>query len=268
MPGAPGVVGILGGMGPLATVDFMRKMLEATPAAADQDHVPVVVSSIPQVPDRTAAFRGDGDSPLAAMVGSGRRLVAAGAGLLVMPCNTAHLWFDELQEALGLPMLHLVDAAIDEVLARVPEGAPVGLLSTDATLASGLYLNRRAADGRGVRWLLPTAVEMLEQVMPGIAAVKAGQVALATPLLAKAAQALRQRGARALVLGCTEIPLALDAASAGLPVIDATAALARRAVAWALDHRAPHGGAPSGRFTAPAVPTTTAAPPSPAVSTP
>ena len=75
-----GVVGVLGGMGPLATLDFLRKMLEATPAAVDQEHVPVVVSSLPQVPDRTAAFRGEGESPLAAMVASARRLVAAGAG--------------------------------------------------------------------------------------------------------------------------------------------------------------------------------------------
>ncbi len=228
-----GIVGILGGMGPLATVDFMRKMLEATPAATDQEHIPVVVSSIPQVPDRTAAFRGEGESPLDAMIASGRRLAAAGAGVVVVPCNTAHLWFEELEQALGLPMLHLVDAAIAEALDRVPADGKVGLLATDATLASGLYLNRASPDGRRVRWLLPTASEMLDLVMPGIADVKAGAMASAAQRLAKAAQALRGRGARAIVLGCTEIPVVLDAAAAGAPVIDATAALARRAVAWA-----------------------------------
>ncbi|MCR5863686.1 aspartate/glutamate racemase family protein [Aquincola sp. J276] len=119
-----GVVGVLGGMGPLATIDFMRKMIEATPATTDQEHVPVVVSSIPQVADRTAAFRGEGDSPLAAMVASGRRLVDAGAGLVVMPCNTAHLWWEALAPALGLPMLHLVDAALAECVQRIGRGAP------------------------------------------------------------------------------------------------------------------------------------------------
>lgn len=233
MPAAPGVVGILGGMGPLATVDFMRKMLAATPAAIDQEHVPVVVSSIPQVPDRTAAFRGEGESPLDAMIASGRRLIAAGAGVVVVPCNTAHLWFDELEQALGLPMLHLVDAAIAEALERVPDGGKVGLLATDATLASGLYLNRSSLDGRRVQWLLPTAGEMLELVMPGIAEVKASQLASAAERLTRAAWALRQRGAQAVVLGCTEIPLVLDSQGAGMPVVDATAALARRAVAWA-----------------------------------
>jgi len=225
--GTPGIVGVLGGMGPAATVDFMRKVLAATPAVRDQDHVPMVVSCIPQVPDRTAAFRGDGESPLPAMLGSGHRLAAAGAGLVVMPCNTAHLWYDELQAELGLPMIHLVDAALAEAAAH---GGRIGLLATDATLASGLYVNRA---GGAVQWLWPTAVEMLEWVMPGIEDVKAGRLDAARTKLRCAGHALARRGAAALVLGCTEIPIVLDDATAGLPVVDATAALARRAVAWA-----------------------------------
>src|SRR5688500_14376620 len=129
-------------MGPLATVDFMHNLLAVAPAVSDQDHVPVVVSSIPQVPDRSAAFRGEGASPLAAMVASGRRLADAGAGLVVMPCNTAHLWFDDVQRRLGLPMLHLVDAAIEDAQAHAGVDGRMGLLATDATLASGLYRDR------------------------------------------------------------------------------------------------------------------------------
>lgn len=230
----PGVVGVLGGMGPLATLDFMHKVLQATPAGADQDHVPLVVSSIPQVPDRSAAFRGEGRSPLEAMVASGRRLTDAGVGLVVMPCNTAHLWFDELQQVLGVPMLHIVDAAIEDAMALVGEEAPLGLLGTDGTLASGLYWNR--ARWRA-RWTLPTAGEMLGLVMPGIEAVKAGELARATELLTRAGEALARRGARALVLGCTEVPVVLGPDTAPLPVVDATASLARRAVAWSLAQR-------------------------------
>lgn len=225
------VVGVLGGMGPLATIDFMRKVLDATPAARDQDHVPMVVCSLPQIPDRTAAFRGAGDSPLDAIVACGRRLASAGADLVVMPCNTAHLWFDEVQDQLQLPMLHLVDAALREALDLAGPQARVGLLATDATIASGLYINRRLADAPPMKWLLPTAAEMLELVMPGIEAVKAGRLADGQARLAEAARALGRRGAEVLVLGCTEIPLVLDAAACTLPAVDATAALARQVVA-------------------------------------
>jgi aspartate racemase len=231
-----GVVGVLGGMGPLATIDFLRKMLDATPAATDQEHVPVVVSSIPQIPDRPRAFRGEGPSPLPAMIASAERLVAAGAGLIVMPCNTAHLWFDELQRAVPLPMLHMVDAALEEAEQAVGASERIGLLATEATLASRLYLDRVGTDGRRntLQWLLPTAAEMRDQVTPGIAAVKSGDLARAASLLAGGASALAARGASAVVIGCTEIPLALSEADAGVPLIDASSALARRAVAWSM----------------------------------
>ena len=243
---APGVLGVLGGMGPLATLDFMHKLLAATPAATDQEHVPVVMSSIPQVPDRTAAFRGEGASPLPAMIASGRRLVDAGAGLIVIPCNTAHLWYEPVRQALGLPMLHLVDAALEDALACTGPGGHIGLLATDATIASGLYLNRgpAGAGGPAIHWLLPTASEMVEQVMPGIAAVKAGDRVRAAALLGATAQALARRGAQALVLGCTEIPLVLTGDDAPVPLIDATAALARRSVAWSLAQRAAGSAGP------------------------
>lgn len=230
-----GVVGVLGGMGPLATVDFLRKVIEATPAEQDQDHVPVVTSSIPQVPDRTAAFQGRGESPLPALVASGQRLVRAGAGLIVIPCNTAHLWFEPLRSALGLPMLHLIDAALDEAVVQVGAGGRVGLLGTEATLKSGLYTGRARA---GLHWMLPTDREIVRWITPGIEAVKAGDIAGAASLLVLAAQALAGRGAEAIVLGCTEIPLALDARNAPVPVVDATAALARHSVAWSLASRA------------------------------
>ena len=225
----PSPIGVLGGMGPLATIDFMHKLLAATPAARDQDHLPLLVSSIPQVPDRTAAFRGEGASPLPALVESGRRLVDGGAALLVMPCNTAHLWFEPLQAALGVPMLHIVDMALAEARRHVGAGAPLGLLATEATLDSGLY-TARAAD---VAWRLPTPAEREAWITPGIAAVKAGDLGCGRMLLGKAAAALAARGAQALVLGCTEIPLVVDAGTAPVPVIDATAALARATVAWA-----------------------------------
>jgi aspartate racemase len=226
-------------MGPLATVDFMRKLLHATPARNDQDHVPVLVSSIPQIPDRTQAFRGEGESPIFALTDCALRLRVAGASLIVMPCNTAHLWFDDVQAGVNLPMLHIVDAAIEDALALAGPDAQIGLLATDATIASGLYINRMplSTTEQSFQWLLPTANEMLEWVMPGVAAVKSGDIKKGTQLLLAAASALQQRGAKALVLGCTEIPVVLNERNSPVPSVDATLALARRTVQWSMAQR-------------------------------
>lgn len=182
--GPLGLVGVLGGMGPLATIDFMQKVMAATKGTCDQEHVPLIVSSIPQIPDRTAAYRGSGPSPLPALLACGERLVLAGAGLIVMPCNTAHLWFDGLQQALGVPMIHMVEAALQDALHGTLQGmlrhrdnpftaitqapatdatstapAPAkpqppsprfGLLATGATLESGLYVQLRHAQSMSV----------------------------------------------------------------------------------------------------------------------
>lgn len=230
---APGLVGVLGGMGPLATLDFMQKLLDATPATCDQEHVPALVSSIPQIPDRTRAFQGTGDSPLPALLECAHRLKAGGASLLVIPCNTAHLWFDEILTHVELPMLHIVDAALEEAVGSGCN-ASIGLLATPATIASGLYMSRRTAGlgGSSVEWVLPSEVEMALWVGPGIAAVKAGRIGEGRSLLERAAQALHIRGATAVVLGCTEIPLVLHDGNTPVPTIDATSALARRAVQW------------------------------------
>lgn len=233
-----GLIGVLGGMGPQATIDFMQKVLRHTPARIDQDHIPVLVSSVPQIPDRTAAFHGGSSSPLQALVCNGRRLVDAGAKLIVMPCNTAHIWFDELHSALRSPMLHIVDAALDEVVQLCGPRARVGLLATSATVGSALYPGRSSQrpSTREIQWLLPTSLELNEWIAPAIAAVKAGSVESATGLLQRAAAALVGRGADCIVLGCTEIPVALHHRDIAIPLIDATDALARCAVRWSKEH--------------------------------
>ena len=107
------MLGILGGMGPLATADFYAKLIAQTPAARDQDHVPVVIYAVPQVPDRTAALLRGGATPVPALLAGLRTLVAAGAQAIAMPCNTAHAWFDELAAQSPVPLLHIADAAAD-----------------------------------------------------------------------------------------------------------------------------------------------------------
>jgi aspartate racemase len=227
------ILGVLGGMGPLASAHFMVRLTLLTPGVdRDQDHIPAVLWSDPRVPDRTAARLAGGEDPLPALLRGLRGLEAAGCGAVAIPCNTAHGWFDAMRGATRLPILHIVDAAAAE-LARlgVPAG-PVGVMGTEGTLAMGLYQDR--LEGVGYECLTPDPGTMARLVTPAIALVKANRVAEAYAPLAEAARGLVARGARAVVLGCTEIPLGI-AAGPPLPVpaADSIDALARAAIAWA-----------------------------------
>jgi aspartate racemase len=228
------LLGVLGGMGPAATVDFLRKLIELTPAARDEEHVPLVVYSVPQMPDRTAAILAEGPSPLPAMLRGIRVLAQAGAQCVAIPCNTAHHWYRELVARGGLPILHIADAACERLAGLGLRGGAVGLIATSGTLAAGFYQERLAA--RGYRALVPTEADQERFVMRGIAQVKAGELAAARASLAPAARELVAAGARALVFACTEVPIALERdAGLGAPVVDATEALAAACVRWALE---------------------------------
>lgn len=239
-----GMLGVLGGMGPMATVDFLRKLVEETPATKDQDHVPVIVDSVPQIPCRVAAVLDGGASPLPAMQAGLRRLERAGAECIAIACNTAHFWVDELRASTALPILHIADAVGQELARRgAADGAgSVGLLATEATLAADIYPRRLAAAGIG--FVVNPPEERAEFVLPAIALVKRGDSRAAGALLAEAIRRLRARGAGACVLACTELPVALEAAHPELVAdcIDPTRALAREAVRWALAWRAAAAG--------------------------
>ena len=282
-PGEPAArkptLGVLGGMGAMATVDFLRKLVEATPAERDQEHIPLIVRFCPEVPDRAAALAGAGPSPQPALVAAAVELAAAGAQALAIPCNTAHYWYDALCAAVPIPILHIVDAALAELQRRgmspqgrpkgeftsaqregcfiLPQGrpegesasaqregspvsGPVGLLATSGTVHAAVYPQRAPH----LHWIEPSAAELDTLIMPGIHAVKAQRLAEGRALLGAAAEALAARGARVIVLGCTEVPVALDPIAdterlLGVPLLDATAALAARCVAWARHGQTP-----------------------------
>lgn len=231
------VVGVLGGMGPDATVDFFAKLVAATPAAREQEHLRVLIDNDPGVPDRSAAIAGTGPSPAPRLAAMARGLIAQGAEVLAMPCNTAHAWADAIVAAAGdVPFLDLIGTTVAATRARLPGVRAVGLLATDGTLAAGLYDRAYAADG--VRALAPDPEDQ-RRAMAAIYAVKRGGdlVAAAADLRAVAAR-LAAAGAEAVVAACTEVPLLLhdgDVVVDGcsLPVIASTDALVARTVAVA-----------------------------------
>ncbi|HEY0418770.1 MAG TPA: amino acid racemase [Acetobacteraceae bacterium] len=228
------VLGVLGGMGPLASAQFMVRLTLLTPAEQDQEHIPTVLWSDPRVPPRTAARLAGGADPLPVLLRGIRGLEAAGCGAIAIPCNTAHGWFESMRDATALPILHIVDAAAAELARQGVAPGRIGLMGTAATLAMRLYQDR--LEGAGWDCLVPTAAEMERLVTPAIDLVKANRVAEAYPPLAEVGRALAARGARAVVLGCTEIPLGVAAGpELPFPVIDTIDALARASITWALD---------------------------------
>ena len=226
------MIGILGGMGPLATADFFSKIIAATPASGDDDHVPLLIQSDPRVPSRPEAILHGGESPLPALLAARDRLLAAGATALAMPCNTAHFWFADLLQGCPVPFLSIVEASCCEAASKAAPGARVGLIATGATLATHLF--DRRLEAMGFVPLLPQEVDLTTLVLPAIALVKAGRAPEGGQLVERAVRALLERGATTVILACTETPLALDTIQSPLRAqcVDSTAALARACVAW------------------------------------
>jgi aspartate racemase len=228
------VLGVLGGMGPLASAHFMLRLTLLTPATRDQDHIPAVLWSDPRVPDRTAARLGSGPDPLPWLMRGINGLRAAGCAAVAIPCNTAHGWFDAMARDAGVPILHIVDAAATDLRRLGITPGTIGLMGTAATLAMRLYQDRLSAQGWDI--IEPEPGEMQRLVTPAIAAVKANRVGEAYQPLAEVVNSLASRGASAVVLGCTEIPLGIQAGpveALRVPVVDTIDALARAAIAWA-----------------------------------
>ena len=232
------MLGVIGGMGPAATADFFAKLIEETPAACDEDHIPTLIVSDPRLPGRPAAILEDGPSPLPALLAIRGKLLAAGATMLAMPCNTAHYWYDDLARDCPVPFVSIVEASCDAVATIAKPGSPIGLIGTRATLAAGIF--DRQLQARGYSVLLPDAAELAEVILPSIGRVKQGKAQEAGRLLAPAVQALLDRGAAAVILACTETPVALDAIGSPLRAhcVDSNRALARACVARWFD-RAP-----------------------------
>lgn len=222
-PGA--VLGVLGGMGPLATVDFIEMVIAHTPAKTDQEHLPMLVYSVPQIPDRTDAILGIGADPLPAMLLGIDFLNRNGAGVIAVACNTAHHWFSHLERASVCPILHIADAAVSKVASIGITAGNVGLLATSGTVTSGFYQRRLAQ--HGLTCQLPSDQDA---VMHAVRLVKQNEIDGAAGVLHSVADALVAQGCGYIVLGCTEIPIALRQYGDGRRLIDATAALAQRCV--------------------------------------
>ena len=222
-------IGIVGGMGPLAGVYLQQLIIEATPARKDQDHFQVVCFTNPHVPERMRSLAEDGGRRYAEAVrASARLLVGAGVSHIVIPCNTAHARLADIRLGVDVPIVNMVELALEALVGEHGRSQGVGLLATTGTLEQRVYQD--GLPGVALDWILPDEADQ-RRVSEAILAVKVNQGSRVADDLLGVARAVVARGARVILVGCTELSMCLGALSpAGVPLVDPMRILARRLV--------------------------------------
>lgn len=196
-------VGVIGGVGPMATVYYMQRVIEMTKAGCDQEHINMLVFNDCDIPDRTAFITEKSpDNPLPVMVEDAKRLEAAGCEFVVIPCNTAHYFYDELEQAVEIPVVNIVEETIRYAKARLQDLSCVGIMATTGTIVTGTY--QKYAERAGLSFAVPDEDEqdlLMQIIYDG---VKAGKPVPRADF-DRVANHLRAKGAQCLILGCTEL---------------------------------------------------------------
>lgn len=227
------LIGVLGGMGPLATVHFMQRLVQLVSASRDQDHIPTIVINIPQIPDRSNNIIGIGSSPLPKLLGIIDIINTLPIDAVVIPCNTAHHWHEQLSTRCKVPILHIGQSCL---AAFITNNERVWVLATRGTLASGFYQRLIQESGRGIfEQHLENVQELVDRC---ITDVKGNQLINAAASLECVLDLAHAIGITTVILGCTELPIAAQAIP--LPkvrVIDSTLELARTTIEFATSAR-------------------------------
>jgi aspartate racemase len=220
------IVGIIGGMGPEATVDLMRRVVAKTPARDDQDHVHLIVESNPKIPSRIAhLIEGTGDDPTPELIRIAANLQRAGADALAIPCNTAHAYAHSIRRAVSIPLLDMVSLSVDQI-AHSRRAARVGLLASTAVHTTELY--SKALSAQGIDTVLPAHQD---EVMALIKAVKQGDTGAETQAALGQVALETASHADVLLIACSE--LSVISAGITVPFVDSLDVLAQAIVTFA-----------------------------------
>jgi len=223
------VIGILGGMGPEATIDIFQKIVRLTDAKRDQDHFHIIIDNNPKIPDRTSSIENGDKRIVSYLTETAGNLERAGVDFIIIPCNTAHYYFEEIEKSVQVPIINMIKETVNQVIkANI---SPVGIMATIGTIRTKLYQNE--LKNNNIPFMLP-GVNSQRNIMEAIMQIKAGNdKKLISKILYKEAKKLIKTGAKALILGCTEIPLAFPFDRIKVPVFDATIILAQSAIEFA-----------------------------------
>jgi len=221
-------LGILGGMGPAASAEFVNRLIAQTPATCDQEHIPFVLWNNPQIPDRSTSMRAGDNKPLPFLLEGIQVLKMAGCDRIVIPCNTAHFWFNDIVK-MHLGIIHIVDSVASALRDVDVTNTTIGIMGTQATVELGLYQTR--LNDQGWNCIVPSEEEMSTLVQPAIDLIKSGKLEQSHPMFMSVVDSLIARGAHAVVLGCTEIPLAVREDNYnGIPLINSIDSLVKAAI--------------------------------------
>lgn len=219
-------IGILGGMGPLATSMLFENIVTLTQAPTDQDHIPVLVDNNPAIPDRTAHIVANGEDPRPALIQTARHLETMGADLLIMPCNTAHYFFEDITPHIHIPFLHMVKETARHVAKTAPGTKKVGILATEGTCKAGVYDTAFAAFD--IQTVTPDTRHQ-KAVTDLIYGIKGGEKGDLAGFLATV-ESLRETGVEIFVLGCTELSVARKLCGFSGAFIDPLTVIAKAAI--------------------------------------
>lgn len=219
-------IGVMGGMGPYATLAFFKSILDNTPAQKDWDHARVIIDNNPQIPSRTRAFLFGEEDPVPQMIASANSLKAAGADFVLMPCNSAHYFLPRIREQTNIPFVDMIGLVSEVVLSMGVR--QVGLLAGEVTVKGGLYEQRLEKHGVHVLQVSDDEQAVVRSVIEDAKknAITNGTRSKLRELIGR----LAERGAKAVILGCTELPIVLQGEDAGCVLIDSMDVLAKEAV--------------------------------------
>jgi aspartate racemase len=234
-------VGVVGGVGPAATVDFMQKLVRSTPATRDQEHIKLLVEQNPQIPDRTENLLGGGPDPTVSLYATCKKLEAGDVDIIAIPCNTAHAFVERIQPYLNVPIVNMLTVSVEYLRTAFPKLREVGLLATTGTIMSGVY--RKALEAHGLKQIVPSD-GLQARVMNAIYGERGAKAGFMSGEciddVTAAVDELSERGVEVIVLGCTELPLLLpdgemhSGSGRVVNLVDPTDILAKRCVAYAL----------------------------------
>ncbi len=224
-------IGIIGGMGPVATNRLSELITGLTPATSDQAHIPVITFNNSAIPSRVDAIFEGGVSPLPELIRTARILQTAGADFLIMPCNTAHYYFDDIQASVDIPILNMIEETVRQIVNELSEIEAIGLLGSTPTLECGLFHRYLLKYGKKV--VVPDSSVQEELVMASIFGehgIKAGYRDQPQAQLLEAGHHLIAKGSEAIIAACTEVSLVLKNGDLSVAVLDPLRVIAELAV--------------------------------------